>query len=534
MGGEGIPHLHAGSPRMWRLLLLLLPVLSGVLAWASFPKISQSYLAWIALVPLLAYILRIQKPTAAFGGGMVAGMVQFGASMYWIPAVLTRYGGIPPLGAFGLFLLMVAVLGSFMGLACMVTRQGMNRRGTGFLLAFLPASVALEYARSIFPFGGFPWLLAGYSQSGHLRLIQAADLVGVYGFSFLVVLVNLALVWIVLYRHRRLLAVAPAGAAAAAVALCLVYGSAQLRKWDAHQPDYRVAMLQGNLSVEDPESELKWKYVQGYLGMAEKADSANPDLLILPEAPAPVIYQFDGGYRETLSALAKRYRLGLIFNNISYQEVGNTQRYFNSAFFLDGHGEEVGRYDKIHLVPFGEYVPLQSIFFFIETISRDVGSFHPGSRYQTVVLQGHVLSALICFEAVFPELSREFVRRGSQLIVNLTNDAWYGNTSAPYQHLTMARWRAIESRRYVLRAANSGISAVIAPNGRIEVQTGLLRPDIAVGRFSFLGGNTFYIRHPGYLPILCVIITILAIFRGYGGRHARGNARKGERIGTKG
>jgi apolipoprotein N-acyltransferase len=512
-----MPHLHTGSKGMPRLPLLLLPILSGILAWASFPKVSQTYLAWIALVPLLSYLLQVRKPGTAFWGGIIAGMVQFGALLYWIPPVLSRYGGIPPLAAFGLFLLMLAVLGSFLGLACMLTRHCMNRRGQGFLLVFLPASVALEYARSVFPFGGFPWLLTGYSQSKHLQLIQAADLVGVYGISFLVVLVNVALVWIVLYRERRVLAGAPVGAAAAAVVFCLVYGSAALRKWDDCQPAYRVAMLQGNLSIDEPHSELKRKYVQGYLRMAEEVASANPDLLILPEAPSPIIYQFDPDYRDALRSLAQNYRLGLIFSNIFYREVAGTQRYFNSAFFLDGRGAEVGRYDKIHLVPFGEYIPLQKLFFFSETISKDVGNFHPGGQYLTVPVQGHILSALICFEAVFPELSREFVLRGSQLIVNLTNDAWYGNTSAPYQHLTMACWRAIESRRYLLRAANSGISAVVAPSGRIQVQTALLQQEIVVGRFAFLTGDTFYVRHPRYLPILCVIIMILAIFRSFGG-----------------
>ena len=516
MSGEGFPHSDAASLRT--AIVLLLPILSGMLAWASFPKVSQGYLAWIALVPLLVCILRIRTPMAAFCGGTAAGIVQFGASMYWIPAVVATYGGAPSPVAFILFLLMVAILGSFAGLACMVTRHAMNRRGRALLLVFIPAWVSLEYARSYLPFGGFPWLLTGYSLSEYARLIQAADLVGVYGFSFLVVLANVALVWLVMYRDRKWLAVVPAVVTATLVALCLAYGSAALRGWDALQPDYRVAMLQGNLSIDEPQSQLKWKYIQGYLGMADKAAAAKPDLLVLPEAPAPVIYQFDADYRETLSALARRYPLGLIFNNISYREVEGTQRYCNSAFFLDGRGAEVGRYDKIHLVPFGEYIPLQKIFFFSQTISRDVGNFYPGGRYQTVALQGRVLSALICFEAVFPELSREFVRRGSQLIVNLTNDAWYGDSSAPYQHLTMARWRAIESRRYLLRAANSGISAVITPGGRIESQTALLRQDIAVGRFAFLAGETFYIRHPGYLPILCVIITLLIVFGSFGRR----------------
>jgi apolipoprotein N-acyltransferase len=234
--------------------------------------------------------------------------------------------------------------------------------------------------------------------------------------------------------------------------------------------------------------------------------------LILPESPSPIIFQYDREYRETMQDLAHRFPLGVVFNNIRFRDGNEAGRYFNSAFFLDRSGTEIGVYDKIHLVPFGEYIPCKKLFFFSETISKDIGDFQPGDTYLTVPLRGHAVNAIICFEAVFPDLCREFVRRGSELIINLTNDGWYGNTSAPYQHLAMARWRAVETRRYLLRAANSGITAVIGPTGRIQVQTALFQEETAIGRFSFLTGQTFYARHGSSLLILCVIILFGALF----------------------
>jgi apolipoprotein N-acyltransferase len=508
---EGIPQLRKGWNRIRLSPLLLLPVASGILSWASFPKVSQGYLAWVALTPLLFHLVRTQKTRNAFLGGLIAGMIQFLGTIYWIPRVMSHYGGLPVTAAWGLFVLLLAMLGCFPAVACAVTRYCIHRGGTAFLLVFAPVSISLEYIRCVIPFGGFPWLLTGYSQTDFLRLIQIADLLGVYGVGFLVVWVNVALVWAWIYQRRRILSAAPIALAGAALAVCLIYGSAALRKWDTLEPSHHAALLQENLSVDEQEPALTWKYQQGYVRMADQLSHARVDLLILPESPSPLFFQLDQGYREALQSLARRYSLGLIFNNVSFRETEGAQRYFNSAFFLDQNGVEVGRYDKIHLVPFGEYVPLRRLFFFSQTISRDVGGFHPGDRYLTVPLRGHAVSAVICFEAIFPELSSEFIRRGSQLIINLTNDSWYGNSSAPYQHLAMARWRAVESRRYLLRAANSGISAIVAPSGRIQVQTGLLCQDIAVGRFAFLSSESFYVRLGGYFPILCVIIVFLAL-----------------------
>lgn len=493
--------------------ILILPVLSGILAWASFPTMNQGYLAWAALLPLVLYMIRVKTAGRAFLGGWVVGTVQFLGLLYWVPQVLSHYGGLPVYGAWGLFTILAATLGCFPAAACALTRHCMNRGGSRFLFVFPPAWVALEYLRGLIPFGGFPWLLFGYSQIDFPSLVQIADLVGVYGVSFLIVWVNAALAWFLFGVERGWRRSAPLAVGGLLLAVCLVYGSAALNRWNQIQPQHRAALLQSNLTIDHPQEMLSRKYRQGYLEMADRLPSNGIDLLVLPESPSPLFYHQDGDYRETMKGLARRFPLGLIFNNVRFREVAGVPVYFNSAFFLDGNGKELGIYDKMHLVPFGEYIPWPKIFFFSETISKDVGNFHPGEDHLTVPLAGHPANVLICFEAIFPDLSRVFVRKGSELIINLTNDAWYGDTSAPYQHLAMTRWRAVESRRYLLRAANSGISAIIAPSGKIEMKTGLLREDTAVGGFSFLREVTFYVRYGWFFPILCVVISLLVLFR---------------------
>jgi apolipoprotein N-acyltransferase len=197
-----------------------------------------------------------------------------------------------------------------------------------------------------------------------------------------------------------------------------------------------------------------------------------------------------------------------VLNNVHYLHSDGDTRYYNSAYFIGPDGQTRSRYDKMHLVPFGEYIPWKSVFFFVETISKDVSAFSPGGEFRVVDFSGHRLNAIICFEAIFPQLSREFSRAGSQLFVNLTNDGWYGDSAAPYQHLQMAIWRAIENRRFLLRATNSGISAVVEPTGRIQASTSLLREAVCLGRFAFLGTATFYSRHGEVFGVLCVIITL--------------------------
>jgi len=486
-------------------MIFLLPVITGILLIASFPRLDQGYLAWIAFVPLIAFVGRARSVKQGFLGGFLAGFLELFALLIWMPAVLKHYGGLSLALAWVAYSLLILLLACYPAAACAVSKYLIRRGGRAYILLFPVIWVVFEYAQSFSPFGGLPWLLAGYSQSHFLHVIQIADLFGVYGISFLVVWTGASICWLLEHKGRGIAAFAPAISAVILVAGCLIYGGISLRHWGNTAPGFRAALLQGNISFDDPEQVLLDKFQNGYLRMAGRLKPA--DLLVLPESPSPVFFETDSGYRRSMEQLARRFPLGLVFNNVSHRESSGDLRYFNSAYFLDRNGGLQGVYDKIHLVPFGEYIPLEKVFSFIEVISKDVSSFNPGSDYRIVKIGGHPANAIICFEAVFPRMVRRFVQKGSELIVNLTNDGWYGDSAAPYQHLAIARLRAVENRRYLLRATNSGISAIIEPTGRLQSSTGILTQAICTGRFDFIATRTPYTRYGDVFVFLCAIIS---------------------------
>jgi apolipoprotein N-acyltransferase len=487
----------------------LLPLLTGLFLFCSFPKVNQGWLAWVSFIPLLFFLDRARSLRSAFFGSLIAFWIQAFLLLSWIPSVLVHYGSMELTVAWFLFVLLAVYLALFPAFACLITRYCIDRKGSVFLLIFPFAWLLMEYAISHFLFGGFPWLLTGYSQSSFPLIMQAADLAGVYGISLLVVCVNTSLAWYFLRRPRRG-SVWPALIMALLVLGCVWYGAKAWSLWGGITTDYRVAMLQGNLSVDDPQEVLAWKYQEGYEEMVRQLGAGKDDLLILPESPTPISYESNSSYREAMRQLALEFPMGMIFSNIGTEVGSEGTQYFNSAYFISRDGNTLQRYDKIHLVPFGEYIPYQSLFSFAGSISRDVGAFSAGNEYVAATINNQPVNAIICFEAVFPDLSRRFVQQGSRLIVNLTNDAWYGDSAAPYQHLTIARWRAVENRRFLLRAANSGISAVITPTGSVESETRTFRKDICRGHFAFLNERSVYTRFGDYLLIPCVIIVIWA------------------------
>ncbi len=488
-------------------MIFILPALTGLLLAASFPRASQGYLAWIAFVPLIAFLCGAKSLRSALGGGFIAGFLESFPLLIWMPPVLTHYGGLSFAPAWFAYVLLVCVLACYPAAACVLTKYGQKRCGDAFILAFPFIWVLFEYAQSLSPFGGFPWLLAGYSQSRYPAIIQISDVTGVYGISFLLVWTGAGIVLLVRHKARGIFAYAPASIAIVLISACLVYGRIELKNWSNPHPGFSAAMLQGNISFEDSESVLRDTFQNSYVRMADRLNLSRPDLLVLPESPSPLNYDSDSDYRRTMESLAGRFRLGLVFNNVSYKGTEPNRRYFNSAYFLDRNGALIGIYNKMHLVPFGEYMPLKGVLPFIETISKDVDFFSPGDDFRVVTIGGRPANAIICFEAAFPPLVRRFVQRGSQLIINLTNDGWYGDSAAPYQHLEIARFRAVENRRYLLRATNSGISALVEPTGRIQTSTGILRQAICEGRFDFIAANTFYTRYGDIFVLLCAIIS---------------------------
>ena len=508
------------------MLKFLLPAISGLVLSAAFPRASHGWLAWIAWLPLIFFVARTGSRRNAFMGGWFTGVIESFILLWWMPDVMANYGGMPSFLSWAAYTLLIAVLACYPAVVCAFTRHLMFRRGEICLLLFPFVWIVMELAASVTPFGGFPWLLAGYTQTRFIPVIQISDITGIYGVSFILICVNTALAW---FFHsetpqrgisskqgfiRRFLArenFMPLVSAAALVACVLVYGYIAVKRWEKIDAPYQAALLQGNLSVDDAYDTLYEKFEKGYVRMADTLAPNSADILILPESSAPKLFQGDESYRRAMEKLAQRYPLGLVLSNINYKErQDGTWEHFNSAFFLAGDGSLAGVYDKIHLVPFGEYIPYKKLLFFAETVSKEMGGFNEGDELRILPLGGRPANAVICFEAVFPDLVRRFSARGSQVIVNLTNDGWYGISSAPYHHLEVARARAVENRRFFLRAANTGFSAVIEPTGRIASQTGLGEEAICLGRFGFIEEKTFYSRFGNVFAWLCVIISLSA------------------------
>ena len=493
--------------------LFLLSAASGLLLAAAFPRANQAWLGWIAWIPLILFIARARSRRTAFLAGWLAGVIQLFILLRWMPEVMLNYGGLHPLLSWALYTLLIALFACFHASACVFTRYLMIRRGERCLLLFPFVWIVLELIVSVLPFGGFPWFLIGYTQTRFLPVIQIADITGIYGVSFLLVCVNTAIAWFILNhfiikKHSRETYI-PVIVAAVLTAGALIYGQSAINRWEKRETPFQAALLQGNLSVDEPYDALYEKFEQGYVNMADRLSSVDVDILILPESPSPKLFQSDELYRRAMENLARRYPLGLVLSNLNYEELQDgTWNHFNSAFFLAGDGSLTGVYDKIHLVPFGEYIPYKKLFFFTETVSKEVGGFSEGRELRILPIGDKPANAVICYEAVFPDLVRRFVASGSQVIINLTNDGWYGISAAPYHHLEVARVRAVENRRFFLRAANTGFSAVIEPTGRIAASTELAKEAICLGRFGFIEEKTFYSRYGNVFAWLCVIIFI--------------------------
>jgi len=496
--------------------MFLLPFLSGILIMAAFPRANQAWLGWMAWVPLIVFVARTKNRRAAFYGGWLSGVIGYFILLRWMPNVMSSYGGMPPALSWAAYALLIAVLACYPAAVCAFARHLVFRRGERCLLLFPFIWLTMELAASMTPFGGFPWLLAGYTQTRFLTVIQIADITGIYGVSFLLICVNTAIAWFILNfflkKKRGGETFTPLLAAALLVAAALVYGHIAVSRWEKNEAPFRAALLQGNLSVDDPYGVLYEKFERGYLRMADSLAPGSVDILVLPESSSPKLFQGDESYRRAMEDLARRYPLGLVLSNINYEERRDDDAWvhYNSAFFLAGDGSLSGVYDKIHLVPFGEYIPYKKLLFFAETISKEMGGFDEGRELQILPLGGKPSNAVICFEAVFPDLVRRFTARGSQLIINLTNDGWYGVSAAPFHHLEIARMRAVENRRYFLRAANTGFSAVIEPTGRIASLTGLGEEAVCLGNFGFIEEKTPYSRYGNVFVLLCVIISAIA------------------------
>jgi apolipoprotein N-acyltransferase len=446
----------------------------------------------------------------------VTGVVWFVGTLYWLTDVMVTFGGLPTALAWFAALLLIVYLALFPGLAALVTARACARAGSAGLLVAPIAWTATEFLRGHL-LTGFPWVPLGNSQID-APVAQVASVIGVYGLSGLVALPATVAVYAWSRRDR-------AGLAAILAAVVLVGGSALWGRVELAEsrltnagPRLRVGLVQGNV-----EQGQKWnpaladEIFTRYLDLSRDAVRRGARLVLWPESSTPFMFAESPALADAIRRLAIESQTTFLVGSDEVER-DTPPRYYNSAFFVQPNGAVGGTYRKMHLVPFGEYVPFKNVFTFASPLVEAAGDFSEGERVTVFpVADGSLagsISTAICYEVVFPELAREAVLGGSRLLSTITNDAWYGHSSAPWQHFEQARMRAIEQRRYLVRAANTGISGVVDPYGRVVARSALFEPAVVMGDVSFVSELTLYARMGDALSYACLLACALVLVQG--------------------
>ncbi|MEK6732473.1 MAG: apolipoprotein N-acyltransferase [Candidatus Omnitrophota bacterium] len=452
-------------------------VLSGLFLIFSFPNFNLSYLVFISFIPLF-FAVENKSPQRAFLIFFIAGFIFYLGTLYWLYHV-TVIG----------FIILCLYLALYFGVfGWILVGGGFKTRPYIFLIPFI--WVILEYIQANISIMGFGWTLLGYSQYKNLPLIQIADFSGVYGVSFVVMMVNLTI-----YKTfkeiqlRRLDFSSRRSWIMICSVLIITYAYGFFRLNESRNPGLiKVSVIQGNIPQE-----LKWDpdaqdmIIEKYIALTKMSALDNPDLIVWPETSFPGFFETDKEMTDEVLSLAKEIRVPILIganregDQLRYLPSADTAAgavekvdYFNSAVLISGEGEIVDTYDKIHLVPFGEYVPFSNKFPAMhKLVLGELGEFTPGTEFKIFVVDRHAsplpikFGVLICYEDIFPKLAGRFVKNGAKFLVVITNDAWYGKSGAPYQHAACSVFRAIENRVPVIRSANTGYSCFIDSRGRI-------------------------------------------------------------------
>ena len=498
-------------------------LLSAALLTLSFPKTSWSFLAWVAFIPLFK-AFENQPARKRLALGYTMGFFYSLGVFYWVTHSMRYYGHLSVPISISMLVMLALYLALFP--AVFGYLWGLFPAGGLFSLIWAPALwVGLEYLRGVL-LSGFPWALVGYSQYTYLPLIQVAEFTGVYGISFLILLVNQALYQLFLKSgDDRQWSAKWVEAALAGVLLLLViaYGIIILpeeRKADNRSEKLKVSIIQGNI-----DQSLKWnpahqeETINIYTDLSRESLSQlsgtqvkeplnkTTPLLIWPETAVPFYFLNEQRLSGRLFGLSREANTYLLFGSPAVGQQNHRLHYYNRAYLLSPSGQ-VAYYDKVHLVPFGEYVPLKRFLPFVNRMVESIGDFSAGPQpYGLDHPQGKV-GVLICFETIFPEISRALKRDGCRLLVNITNDAWFGPTSAPYQHLSMLTFRAVENRVWIARAANTGFSALIDSCGRIVRKSSLFEKATIQAIIPLRSESTFYSRYGDWLVGFCFLVVM--------------------------
>jgi apolipoprotein N-acyltransferase len=456
-------------PRYNFVSSIILSVASGVLLSLPFFNGNLWIFSWVGLLPLF-FMLEGKSVKGAFIFSYLAGIIFFSCVIYWLIHV-TLIGQV-------LLIAYLSLYFGFFGLFVCFKKESSHL----FLLFFLPCVwVVLEFLRG-YLFTGFGWALLGYSQYKNLNIIQIADIGGPYIISFIIVMINFLLYAILVKDIKKNVKFCLGLVSVPILLIFSAYGLFRLNNDFLEGKPISVSIIQGNIAQE-----LKWReevrtyILERYLGLTRLASQDNPQFIIWPESSVPFLLKEDEPLFNDIIDLVRKIKVPLLVGAITAKNAV----VYNSAILISSRGIIKEQYEKLHLVPFGEYIPFKKIFGFAQGLaSIPIGDFTAGRNYKVFSLDNSNVrfSVLICFEDVFPQLSRAFVNKGANLLVNITNDAWFKETSAPYQHLQASVFRAIENRRFLIRAANTGVSCFISPYGRV------------VGRIANAQGNDIFVK----------------------------------------
>jgi len=518
-------------PRRIQPVSHLLAVLSGVLFVASFPKFGHPAFAWIALAPLVVCVAidAGRFASRAFALGLITGLVYFGGTLYWIAEVMRAYGGLSTPVAALVGLLLASYLALYPALFAVLLRRALIRFGPSAVWMSPLFWVATEWIRSTFG-GGFPWVLLGSSQASALPVVQLASVAGVYGLSGLLALVSTAAAAMALSRARK-------PWLGVATTACVVVAVTGWGAWRLVRNDLattgtalKVGLVQGSVNQED-KYDLRHRdaIMTRYLDLSRQAIAGGAEVVVWPEASTPFYFDLDPLLAAPVRRIAAETRTPFIIGTDQFERtVETSDRYYNAAVIVGADGRTLSSYRKMHLVPFGEYVPLKRLLFFVGPLIQAVSVFSAGTEAVVFDANGRRVSVAICYESVYPSIAQAFVERGSELLATITNDAWFGRSSAAYQHFEQGAMRGVEQGRFVVRAANTGISGAVDPYGRVLARTALFEPTAAVVDVRLHRGRTVYSRTGDVAAWVSLAASALVIVAGGLPRRSRSRLRPGQ------
>ncbi len=502
-----------------------LAISSGFLLTMSFPRTSLSWLAWFALVPLFIALNNLSRKNS-FYIGFYAGLAHYLTLVYWLAYTMKTYGNLPLYLCVPILFLLTAYLALYIAIFSMT----LNKLCSGPLLFLIITPllwVSLEYIRS-FLFTGFPWELLGYTQFDTLHMIQISDILGVYGISFCIALSNAVIFLAYIFFTKKnwqgktvnfKLAAGSVMTLALILGLVWFYGKWRIKSINeliSGSPWVRITVVQGNIDQKEKwDPAFQRSTIIKYIKLSLLAKKDKPDLVVWPETATPFYF-----LRNTeLSAIVQKgideTGADFFIGSPSIKPGTSTTEHFNSAYLVGSEGKLYGKYDKAHLVPFGEYVPFKKWLPFIGKIVENVGDFSSGKKGQTIQWGKHIIGSQICYEIIFPNLARAMTKNNAALLINITNDAWYGRSSAPYQHFSMAKFRAVENRRSLIRAANTGISGFIDPSGMVIGSTELFEDAVMTHTVPILSIKTFYSSYGDLFAIACLLLTLIVALQSF-------------------